>query len=212
MVRERRIRVLLADDHAMVRQGLAQLLEDDKRIHVVGQADNGMEAVSLAKSLKPDVAVLDYSMPRTDGITAAEKILRCSPSTKILILSVHDNVHYVFRSMDAGARGFVVKTAAARELIKGIRAVHAGEIYFSRVISEKMTGHLSGDKFRISLSGREFEFLRLLGAGHGLHECAQFMRISESAASTYRARLLKKLKLSNTAHLIRFALENGIIG
>lgn len=215
MRKPKAIRVVLADDHAMVRQGLAQMLEDDANITVIGQADNGDDAVSVTKALKPDVAVLDYSMPLTDGATAAKKILRSCPRTRIVILTVHDNVHYAMKSLEAGACGFVLKSAVVQELIQCIRTVHAGGFYVSPVVSDKMMVSLSGGQSHLGvneLSPREFELVRLLGSGRRLQDCAKLMHISESAASTYRARLLKKLKLTCTAELIRFALENGIVG
>lgn len=215
MSRQKAIRVVLADDHAMVRQGLAQLLEDEARITVVGQANNGDEAVSLARTLKPDVVVLDYSMPFADGPVATEKILRYCPRTKIVILTVHDNVHYAVKSLEAGASGFVLKAAVVQELIQGILAVYAGKVYVSSVVSERMMATLSSGPSHMGLSElsrREFELVRLLGSGRRLQDCARLMNISEGAASTYRARLLKKLKLTSTAEVIRFALENGIVG
>ncbi len=118
------IRVLLADDHAMVREGLAQLLEDSEDILVVGQAGDGQEAVALAKEKKPDVVVLDYTMPKIDGALAARQIRSLCPEAKILVLTVHENVHYAIKALEAGAHGFILKAAAVEELVKGIRSIN----------------------------------------------------------------------------------------
>jgi DNA-binding NarL/FixJ family response regulator len=212
----RSIRVLLADDHAMIREGLAQLLEDSENILVVGQAGNGEEAVSLAKKMKPDVAVLDYSMPNMDGPLAAREIRAACPDVKILVLTVHENVHYAIKALEAGAHGFILKAAAAGELVKGIRSVFKGRTYVSPSIADKITeSNIRGKRKRsglASLSQREFELVRLLGSGLKLQDCAKTMNVTESTASTYRTRLMEKLNLKTTAEIIRFALENGIIG
>jgi DNA-binding NarL/FixJ family response regulator len=216
MMNTKPIRVLLADDHAMVREGLAGILQDSSGIEVVGQAGDGAEALKLTMELNPDVAVLDYTMPIMDGPAVIEKILEKRPSTRILILTVHENIHYAVKVLETGAHGFVIKADAAEELIKGIRAVHNKKVYISQVISEKMLQNMSlakNERVGVqSLSRREFQLLRNLGAGKRLQECARLMNISESTASTYRTRLMEKLGLSSTAELIRFALENGIIG
>jgi len=216
MNKQNKIRVILADDHAMVRQGLAQLLDDSARIDVIGQAGDGLEAVRLSKEMKPDVLVLDYTMPAMDGVTAVEEIRRISPSTKIVVLTVHENIHYALQVLKAGAHAFVIKAAAVQELVHGILAVHSGRVYVSPAISEKMITNLAvsrSDRSGLdSLSAREFELLRLLVGGTRLQDCAKLMRITQSTASTYRARLMEKLGLSSNAELIRFALEKGIEG
>jgi DNA-binding NarL/FixJ family response regulator len=210
------IRVVLADDHAMVRQALAQLLEESEQIKVVGQAGNGAEALDLVAQLKPDVLVLDYTMPVMDAADTIEALNRRDPSIKILILTVHESIHYAVRVLESGALGYVVKTAAAQELVDAIRAVHRGDVYISRDVSQKVLQHLRrprADRIGVaSLSTREFDLLRVLGAGLSLKECADRLGISTSTASTYRARLMEKLNLQSTAEIIRFALEHDIIG
>jgi DNA-binding NarL/FixJ family response regulator len=210
------IRVVLADDHAMVRQALAQLLEDHEQIQVVGQAGNGAEALDLVQRLKPDVLVLDYSMPVMDAPGAIDELSRRDPSVKILILTVHESIHYAVRVLEAGALGYVVKTAAAEELVDAIRAVQQGDVYISHSVSQRVLQHLRrprADRIGVgSLSTREFDLLRVLGAGLSLKECADRLGISTSTASTYRARLMEKLNLHSTAEIIRFALEHDIIG
>lgn len=212
----KQIKVILADDHAMVREGLAQILMESEGIVVVEQAGDGADAVRLVKLKQPDVVVLDYTMPKTDGAAATKQIRSACPSVKILILTVHENIHYAIKALEAGAHGFLLKAAAVEELVRGIKAVSAGKTYISPAISEKLVENLPATKSDRSginaLSAREFELLRLLGSGMRLQECARTMRVTESTASTYRSRLLEKLALNSTADIIRFALENGIIG
>lgn len=214
--RARVIRVLLADDHKMVREGLAQLLEESEGILIVGQAGDGQEAVALAKQTRPDVAVLDYTMPNIDGALATQLIRSACPDVKVLILTVHENVHYAIKALEAGAHGFVLKAAAVEELVKGIQSVSIGKTYISPSISEKIAENIrKGKEDRIGLSclsKREFELLRLLASGMKLKDCAKSMNITESTASTYRSRLMEKLSLKSNTEMIRFALENGVIG
>ncbi|MBW2636352.1 MAG: response regulator transcription factor [Deltaproteobacteria bacterium] len=213
---EKKIRVLLSDDHAMVREGLRSVLEDTDDIAVIGQADNGFSAVSLAQELEPDVVVLDYTMPQLDGLGATERIRAILPETKILILTMHDNIQFAVRILEAGAHGFLLKEEAADQLITAVRAVQAGKIPISPRIMEKLTARLRrGKEGKVGvdcLSPREFELLRHLGSGKNIRESANCMCISESTASTYRGRLLEKLGMKSTGDLIRFALENGLVG
>ncbi len=210
------IRVVLADDHAMVREALAQILKDSGCIRVVGQAADGAEALDVAAKTQPDVMVLDYTMPKLNTPAAIEALLRRWPHLKILILTVHENIHYCVKVLESGAHGYVVKSAAVGELVEAIKAVSAGEIYISPKVSQGVMLHLRRPKKdRVgleALSQREFELLRVLGAGMSLKECAKHLNISTSSASTYRARLMEKLNLHTTAEVIRFALENDIVG
>jgi DNA-binding NarL/FixJ family response regulator len=210
------IRVVLADDHAMVREALAQLLDESGSIRVVGQASDGHQAVELAVALRPDVIVLDYTMPNLDAPSAIETLLRRLPELKILILTVHENIHYAVKVLESGAHGYVVKSAAVGELVEAIHSASEGEVYISPKVSQRVIQHLRRPrKERVgleALSQREFELLRVLGAGMSLKECAKHLNISASSASTYRARLMEKLKLRTTAEVIRFALENDVVG
>lgn len=210
------IRVVLADDHAMVREGLAQILMDSPGIEVIGQAGNGREAVEIATRLHPHVVVLDYTMPQFDGISATREIRQKCPTAKVLVLTVHENVHYALKALEAGAHGFILKAAAVEELVEAIRAVSRGRVHISPLISEKIAENANlskSDRSGLhSLSQREFELLRLIASGMKLQDCANHMRVTNSTASTYRSRLLQKLNLTTTAELIRFALENGITG
>lgn len=206
------IRVILADDHEVVRQGLAQLLGDGTGITVVGQAGTGQGVLDLSLSTPADVLVLDYTLPDFNGAKVCSQLRRDGSTLRIVMLTVHDNVHYVHRAMDAGADGFVVKSDSVDELLRAIRRVHSGGTYISPRLAEKLDQrgpkphHLGLDK----LSQREFELLRLTSRGYSLQECARLMKVTESTASTYRARMMAKLEMTNTAQVIRFALENGI--
>jgi DNA-binding NarL/FixJ family response regulator len=210
------IRVLLADDHPMVREPLAQILGESGFIQVVGQASDGQQALDLAAKTKPDVLVLDYSMPKLDTPAAIDSLVRRWPLLKILILTVHENIHYAVKILESGAHGYVVKSAAVGDLVEAIKTVSEGEIYISPKLSQRVIQHLRRPKKDRegleALSQREFELLRVLGAGMSLKECAARLNISTSSASTYRTRLMEKLKLTSTAEIIRFALENDIVG
>jgi len=210
------IRVILADDHAMVREALAQILTESGFIQVVGQGSDGQEALDLAAKTKPDVMVLDYSMPKLDTPAAIASLVRRWPHLKILVLTVHENIHYAVKVLESGAHGYVVKSAAVGDLVEAIKTVSEGEIYVSPKLSQRVIQHLRRPKKDRegleALSHREFELLRVLGAGMSLKECASRLNISTSSASTYRTRLMEKLKLASTAEIIRFALENDIVG
>jgi DNA-binding NarL/FixJ family response regulator len=210
------IRVVLADDHAMVREALAQILQESGCLQVVGQAANGAEALEVAAGARPDVIVLDYSMPGMDAGSTIEALLARFPGIKILILTVHENIHYAVKVLESGAHGYVIKSAAVAELVEAIQAVSAGECYISPKVSQRVIQHLRQprrDRVGLeALSQREFEVLRVLGSGMSLKECCRHLKISTSSASTYRARLMEKLNLDSTAALIRFALENDIVG
>jgi DNA-binding NarL/FixJ family response regulator len=216
MVEQKRIRVVLADDHAMVREALAQILNDSGSIEVVGQAADGAEAIDVVATTRPDVIILDYSMPRLNALAVIEKLLGRTPDLKILILTVHENIHYAVKVLESGAHGYVVKSAAAAELVEAVKLVSGGEVYISPKVSQGVLQHLRRPKKdRVgleALSQREFEMLRVLGAGLCLTECARRLHVSTSSASTYRSRLMEKLNLHSTAEIIRFALENDIVG
>ncbi len=210
------IRVVLADDHEMVRQALARILQESGVVDVVDQAHDGPHTLDVVQASQPEVVVLDYSMPGQDAALVIEGLLRLSPQIKILILTVHENIHYAVRILEAGAHGYLIKSAAVEQLVEAIQTVHQGGIYLSPQVAQEVLRHLRQPKRQRvgleSLSQREFDFLRLLGAGRTLQEAARQMKISPSTASTYRSRIMEKLNLSSTAELIRFALEQDIVG
>lgn len=208
------IRVVLADDHTMVREALARILNEELGIAVVAQACDGVEAIAAVDAAAPDVLVLDYSMPNQDPPSLIEDLLARDPGLKILILTVHENIHYALRVLEHGAQGYLIKSAAAEELVKAIKDVHDGRIYLSASISQEVMHRLRKPRDKRkgldALSPREFTFLRMLAAGKTLQQCASDMHVSVSTASTYRARIMEKLHLESTAELIRFALEHNL--
>ena len=209
------IRVVLADDHTMVREALARILEESGIITVVAQANDGVQTLDAVKRTRPDVVVLDYSMPELDAPHLIERIVRRHPDTKILVLTVHESVHYAVRVLETGAHGYLIKSAAVDELVDAIKTVRRGRIYLSSSVSQDVIEHLRRPKRQRvgleALSQREFDFLRIFGSGKSLQQCAKEMKIGSSTASTYRARIMEKLNLQSTAELIRFALEHGIV-
>jgi len=216
MLSQHRIRVVLADDHAMVREALARILEDSGAVTVVGQASDGLQVLQTVEATKPECVVLDYSMPNLDAPAVIDSLLRRQRDIKVLVLTVHENIHYAIRVLESGAHGYLIKSAAIDELVQAIKAVHAGGIYVSPKVSDEVLQHLRRPKReRVgleALSQREFDLLRILGAGKTLQQCARQMKVSTSTASTYRARVLEKLNLESTAELIRFALEHNVVG
>ncbi|GJM23333.1 MAG: DNA-binding response regulator [Planctomycetota bacterium] len=210
------IRVFLVDDHAMIRGSLAHALSEAEDIEVIGQAESGEIALEKIARLTPDVVVLDYSMPDMDGTSVALRMKEQGSRARVLFLTMHDNVSYAKAAIDAGAHGFLIKNDDVDDLISGIRVVHHGGRFVSRSLESELGALLASPKSRRSgldaLSRREFELLRHLGGGLTLQEASHAMGdISESTASTYRSRLMKKLGLDNTAQIIRFALENQVV-
>lgn len=208
------IRVVLADDHTLFREGVKRILKDVDGIEVVGEAATGRDAIQVARELEPDVLVLDYQMPDGDAAMVTEQLNGELKHTRILVLSMHANVHYALKILELGAAGFMIKTAEAEELTEAIRSVHRGMGFVSPTLVPFLANQLSaGTRSEITeLSPREFQILRYLGKGLSQAECADDMGISPSAVSTYRARLMKKLGLRTTGEVIKFALENGIVG
>ncbi len=210
------IRVVLADDHSMVREALARTLEDGGAITVVGQASDGFEVLGIVESTDPEIVVLDYSMPNLDAPGVVETLLRKDSSIKILVLTVHENIHYAMRVLESGAHGYLIKSAAVEELVAAIQIVQSGGIYISPKVSPEVLRQMRTPKRQRvgleALSQREFDLLRILGAGKSLQQCAKEMKVSTSTASTYRSRVIEKLKLESTAELIRFALEHDVVG
>lgn len=208
--------VVLADDHAMVRESLARVLQDSGSIIVKGQASDGMQLLEVVRQERPDCVVLDYSMPKLDAAQAIQALIREHKHLKILVLTVHENVHYAVRALEAGAHGYMIKSAAVDELVEAINTVSRGAVYLSPRVSQDVWAQLRRPKRNRlgleSLSQREFDALRILGTGAGLQECAHQMNVSASTVSTYRSRILEKLNLSSTAELIRFAIEHQVVG
>jgi two-component system response regulator NreC len=214
----RKIRILIADDHPVLRRGLRALIEEEPDMEVVGEAGNGLEAVQLAERLRPDVVIMDISMPELDGLEATRRIRERSPSTYILILTVHAHERYLFPVLKAGASGYVRKTAADEELIKAIRVVARGDVFLypsaTRMLLDDYLAQVRAGREQDpyeSLSEREREILRLLAEGHTNAEIAQKLNLSVKTVETYRTRIMEKLHLRTRAELVRYALRKGLI-
>lgn len=209
------IRVLLADDHSIVRAGLRRLVEDAGDMVVVAEAADGREAIKKVEESLPDVAVIDLSMPGMDGLEVVERLLSTRPKLPVLILTMHEEEQYLVRAIGAGAKGYVTKRSAAEQLLKAIRKVHGGRRYLSESASEALAARMAegtGTRSPLdTLSTREIQVLRGLAQGKSNREIAETYHISTKTIDTYRARLLKKLNLRNNAELTRFAIQNGIV-
>jgi DNA-binding NarL/FixJ family response regulator len=205
--------VLLADDHALFREGLAVLVGHTTDWQIVGQAGDGEEAVQLAEALRPQIAVLDVEMPRVNGIEAARRIRRVSPDTRIVALSMYGDVHYRDRMFEAGASAYVLKNEAMDDLVAAIEAVLRGERYVSpAAVSAAPTGpQRSAEVDKGTLSERERDVLRLLAAGQRTKEIAEQLGISAKTVETYRSRIMVKLGIDNLPGLVKFAIRAGIL-
>lgn len=205
-------RILLADDHTIVRQGLRAILEREG-YEVVGEASDGREAISFAEKFKPDVAVLDISMPLLNGIDAAREITKQSPRTKTVLLTMYTEDHYVLESLRAGVTGYVLKMRAALALVQAIQAVMKGEIYLSPGISRAVVqAFLSKtDIPEDPLTTREREVLQLVAEGKTTKEIAVQLGISAKTADSHRTNIMDKLDIHDTAGLVRYAIKRGII-
>ena len=213
------ITVLLSEDHMIVREGLRALLKLEDDIKVVGEAENGRQAVALASKLCPDVVVMDIAMPLLNGLEATRQILQTTPSTKILMLSAHSDDAYVEQVMALGASGYLIKQTAAHILPEAIRAVHKGGTFFSPTISKRLDhqdkmSHDRGDlpgKTVTVLTSRETEVLQLVAEGKANKEIADELNISVKTVEKHRQSLMEKLNIHDTAGLTRHAIATGII-
>lgn len=206
------VQVLLADDHQIVRESLRALLEREG-YKVVGEASNGQEAVKLAETLRPDVAVLDISMAVLNGLDAAMEIQKVSPRTKAIFLTVHDEDPYLLNALRAGARGYVIKTHAAQELLQAIREATRGGVYLSPEVSRAVVQAYQNKTELPSepLSPRERQVLQLIAEGKSTKEAAQVLNISVKTAETHRTRIMEKLDIHETASLVRYAIRRGLL-
>ncbi len=214
----KKLRILLADDHIVVRTGLRALLERQPNLEVVGESENGRETVELAASLRPDVVVMDVAMPVLNGIEATKTIVSQTPATAVVILSMHADESYVMRALKAGARGYLLKDSAAGDLISAIQAVSQNKSFFSprvsRILAEDYVRVLKQkgavDSYDL-LTSREREILQLLAEGKANKEVATALNISHYTVETHRSHILQKLNLHNPAELILYAVRKGII-
>jgi len=213
-----KIRVLLAEDHAVVRTGLRLIINSEEDMMVAGEARDGLEAVQTAHELKPDVIVMDISMPGLGGLEATRQIKRDQPATHVLILTIHDNEEYFFQAIQAGGDGYVTKAAPEWEVLAAIRAVHRGECYLNPSVAKMIVGDYlervkTGEKrdpYDL-LTDREREILHLVAAGHSNRQVAQMLNISEHTVHNHRARLMEKLGIHDRLELLKYAIRRGII-
>jgi two-component system, NarL family, response regulator NreC len=205
-------RLILADDHALVREGCRSLLERGG-MDVVGEASDGYEAVRLAQTLQPDVAVLDVSMPLLNGLDTARQVRHVSPRTKIILLTIHDEAPYVLEALHAGIRGYVLKRQSAADLTEAIREVLGGALYLSPGVSRAVVqAYLEkSDSPTDALTARERQVLQLIAEGKSTKEVAALLTISVKTAETHRTRLMQKLEIHETAGLVRYAIRRGLI-
>jgi DNA-binding NarL/FixJ family response regulator len=211
------ITVFLADDHAVVRDGLRFLLEAQHDIKVVGDAANGRDAVRQVAQLCPDVVIVDIAMPDLNGIEATRQIRETRPSAQVIILSMHSTTEHVFRALQAGARGYLLKESAGVEVINAVRAVHAGHRYLSEKISDQVVDDYLRQRDAVEatsplarLSPREREVLQLVVEGKSSAEVADILFLSPNTIETYRSRLMQKLGISDLPGLVKFAIQHGL--
>lgn len=210
------IRVLIAEDHTIVRQGLVSLLEESGECTVVAEAADGLEAVEQAERLQPNVVVLDLTMPRLNGLEATRRIHQALPQTRILVLTVHVEEEYVLPVIEAGASGYLVKDTAASELMAAVRSLASGQAYFGPQAAKALAEQYRSPRDRPldpygSLTPREREVFHLVIEGKTTKEVAKLLNISSKTAENHRARLMEKLGVHNTAELVRYAAHKGLL-
>ncbi len=211
------IRVFLADDHPIIRDGLRAILEAQGDIAVVGEAGDGRQAVQQVRTLKPDVVVMDIAMPEMNGTEATRQIHETCPDAQIVILSMHDTSEHIYQALRAGARGYLLKESAGAEVVSAVRAVQSGRRYLCQKITETVLDNYidrkmgEEDKSPLeTLSAREREILQMVVEGKSSAEIAGILFISPKTVETYRSRLMQKLGVSNLPSLVRFAIEHGL--
>lgn len=212
------IRVLLAEDHTIVRKGLRSLLDAEANIEVVGEADDGRQAIQKAQQFQPDVVLMDITMPVLNGLEATRQIKKLLPQIRVLVLTVHTSEEYIFQILQAGAAGYVVKQAAVEELIAAITAVSQGNAFISPSVPENIIEEYSRQMNAMTakddyarLTDREREVLQLVAEGRSNREIAQMLHITTKTVEAHRSRVMEKLNIRSTADLTRYAIRRGII-
>jgi DNA-binding NarL/FixJ family response regulator len=210
------IRVLLADDHAMLRQALRNVLEREHDVEVVAEANNGADALRLARELKPDVVVMDISMPGVDGINATRRLLAATPTARVLALSTHAERHFIMQMLSAGARGYVTKTAGISEMLRAVRALAAGQTYLCQEAANAMAEAVRGNGKAGGPSGetlgrRERDVLALLAEGKTSQQIGEKLHIATGTVDVHRRNIMRKLGLHTVAELTQYAIREGLI-
>ncbi|GAB4471775.1 MAG: response regulator transcription factor [Anaerolineales bacterium] len=212
-----RIKVLLADDHTILRDGIRSLIEDEPDMEVVGEAEDGITVIKLAETLQPDVILMDIAMPLLNGLEATRQIRKNNPRAKILILTMHENEEYIRQVLAAGAMGYILKDAAARELLGAIRAVNKGEVVLSPAITRLIVtdylrwGDLTAQDTSDGLTDRERQILQLIAEGYTNKQISEILTISVKTVQAHRLNLMKKLDLHDRGELIKYAIQKKII-
>jgi len=211
-----KIRVLLVEDHTVVRQGLRRILELDPEVEIVGEVGDGRVALEAAQRLRPAVAIVDISLPELNGIEVTRQLAKSAPDIKVLILSMHADDAYIRQSLRAGAKGYLLKDADDQDLLKAVAALHAGGSYFSPAVSKVVLEGYLHDGAKVddeiaALSARERQVLQLIAEGKSNKEVAQALDIAVSTVESHRKHLMEKLDLHNTADMVRFAVRKGVI-
>ncbi len=216
------MRIVLAEDHRILREGLRSIFASEPDLELTGEAMDGREAINQARELQPDLMILDLSMPRMDGLTALKEIKRVAPQTRVLVMTVHRTEEYVFRAIEDGADGYVLKDASATELLLAVRSVLAGERYLSAAVATQVvTAYLKQKSPQEdpaqprsaldTLSTREREVLKLVAEGYRSREIGEFLYISEKTVEKHRANLMRKIGVKSAAALTAFAIEKGLV-
>ncbi len=208
------IRVFIADDHAIVREGLKQILADSPDIIVAGESENGLDAIKLFRKSKCHVMLLDISMPDKSGIDVLKQVRKENPDMAVLMLSMHREDQYAIRSLKAGAAGYLTKQSAPKELVTAIRQVAAGQKYVSASLAQELAAQVGEDHataLHDTLSDREYQTLTMIASGKTVSAIAEELSLSVKTISEYRARLLVKMKLKNSAELTHYAIKNQLI-
>ncbi len=208
------IKVLIADDHKMFRDGLRRVLEDESSLEVVAEAENGPEALDKSREFQPDIVLLDVVMPGRDSLEIVEELKRWNPGMRVLMLTSHSEDQYALRCLRAGADGYMTKINASDELITAIRKIHGGGKYISEALAELLAQSIGRDSSQMpheTLSDREFQVMRMIGDGKTVSEIADELNLSVKTVSTYRTRILEKTQLRNNAEIMRYVLDNGLV-
>jgi DNA-binding NarL/FixJ family response regulator len=208
------IRVLIADDHSIVRQGLRQILSDTEDMLVAGEAENGSQAMRMIRDGGWDVVLMDVSMPERNGIDTLKLLKKEFPKLPVLILSMHPEEHYAVRALKAGASGYLTKQSAPEQLVTAIRQVASGKKYVSPAVAEQLANAIGEDTDRLpheKLSDREYQTLVMIASGKAISQIAEELNLSVKTVSVYRGRLLEKMKLKNNAELTHYGLKHGLV-
>jgi two-component system response regulator NreC len=215
---DRTISIFLADDHTIVRQGLAKLIEAEPNFKVIGEAEDGRQAVSKVERLNPDIVIMDIAMPLLNGIEATRQIKKLSPQTKVIILSMHSHDRYISELISIGASGYLLKDSTGGEIVKAISAAIKGDVYLSPSISRRVVEDYlalkktsSREDLYTKLSNREREVFQMIAEGHSTKKISDILCVSPSTVKTHRANIMEKLQLDNISQLVQFAIRLGIV-